>query len=177
MTPEQRYYWQTKLARKIDCGAQLLAAQIDKLPFEEWSQLRIAQEPWYWTGAFHTNARGHNPVARIRSPGRPLFPRQRRHPVQAHRVIFHLLVTPLGPNDQLRYAHHIVGDRPNVNPCHHKHVVNHGYLYEPPSIDEVGAVSEIEELVLLLEDGFTPDALLNEGYTQSQIDEALNARR
>lgn len=178
MTPEQRRYWQNHLLPKLCNNVELAFYKVADRPMSEWRNEQDLHNPWLWIGSRNEqtiNPRGKrmNGQAIIRSPGPPIYPNPRSSITGAHRVIWHLLVAPLPPEDQIRYQPlRRVYEHPNVNPLHHRHVPSRRVPnYEPPEIE----IDELAELRELLAEGHDPAMLLQDGFTQEQLDAARNA--
>ena len=173
MSPDQFQFLRNRLLTKILING--LPCSADILNDPRWKLVPFLRDtPWLWTGAaLPTTSSTRNPIALIRSPGLPAFPYTKNQVVPVHRLLHHILIAPVTPHDQVRYRKGMpIHDRPNVNPCHHQHHQGPVYVYEPPSLEEAGGYSELEELRAMLKEGTVVSELLIAGYTQEEIDVA-----
>lgn len=175
MNYDQTVFWCNRVIPKLSNGKLLADLKLHLRLHEPWQTWPDLQGPWLWMGA-KANERYRkgslNVQGYIRSPGLPVAPFKKGKLASVHRVIFHLLCGPLDPDDQLRYVGDLNLDRPDVNPIHFRHVPFKGIRYEPPTIEELTGISEIDELRELLRDAHKVSDLLLDGWTSSQIEEA-----
>jgi len=89
--------------------------------------------------------------------------------VSVNRILWHFLVGPLEGHEELRYGGPSL-DQANVNPVFYR-LISHIPRYEPPTFEELGVPTNLEEVMSLIREGYSVTALAEE-YTTDLIAEA-----